>query len=58
MQRKYDWENEDLDIGDGKLDDEHISKFTDIPAEIPGVRMEVHEQPDVGAIQAPPVPTK
>ena len=58
MQRKYDWENADLDIGDGKLESEHVSKFTDIPAEIPGVRMEAHEQPDVGAIQAPPIPTK
>ena len=28
-----------------------------IPAEITGVRMEAHVQPDIGAIQAPPVPT-
>ena len=28
-----------------------------IPAEIPGVRMEAHVQPDIGDIQAPPVPT-
>ena len=32
MQRKYYWQNEVLDIGDGKLEPEHISKFTDIPA--------------------------
>ena len=57
LKRKYDWENEDLDPGSGKVEEEHISKFSHIPAEIPGVRMEAHVQPDVGAIQAPPVPT-
>ena len=39
------------------MEDEHISKFTHNPAEIPEVRMEAHEQPAVGAVQAPPVPT-
>ena len=28
-----------------------------IPAEIPGVSTEAHLQPDIGDIQAPPVPT-
>ena len=57
MERKYYWENEDLDLGDGKVEEEHVSKFTHIPAKIPGVRMQAHVQPDVGPVQAPPVPT-
>ena len=50
MKREYDWENDDFDVGDAKLEEEHISKFTNLPAEIPGVCMEAHEQPDVGAV--------
>ena len=57
LKQKYDWENDDLDMGDGKLEEEHVSEFTNIPAEIPGVHMEAHEQPDVGGVQAPLVPT-
>ena len=41
LKQKYDWENEDLDLGDGKVGEELVSQlqFTHIPAEIPGVRM-------------------
>ena len=43
-------------LGDGKVEEEHVSKFTHIPSKIPGVRMQAHVQPDVGPVQAPPVP--
>ena len=56
LKQKYDWENEDLDLGDGKVEEELVSQFTHIPAEIPGVRMAAHVQPDTGAVEAPPVP--
>ena len=42
---------------DGKVEEELVSPFTHIPAEIPGVRMAAHVQPDTGAVEAPPVPT-
>ena len=57
LKQKYDWENEDLDLGEGKVEEELVSKFTHIPAEIPGVRMAAHVQPDTEAVQAPLVPT-
>ena len=57
LKQKYSWENDDLDVDDGKVEEELVSKFTHIPAEIPGVRMAAHVQPDTGAIQAPPVPS-
>ena len=50
MKQTYDWGNDDLDVGDGKLEEEHINKFTNIPAEILGVWIEAHEQPDVGTV--------
>ena len=50
LKQKYDWENEDLDLGDSKVEEELVSPFTHIPAEIPGVRMSIHVQPDTGAI--------
>ena len=53
----YSWDNDDLDLNDGKVEEELVSKFTHIPAEIPGVRMTSHVQPNTGAIQAPPVPS-
>ena len=43
-------------MGDGKVEKELVSQFTHIPAEIPGVRMAAHVQPDTGAVEAPPVP--
>ena len=57
LKQKYDWENEDLDFGNGKVKEELVSQFTHIPAEIPGVSMATHVQPDSGAVQAPPVPS-
>ena len=57
LKQKYDWENEDLDLGDGKVEEELASQFTHIPTEIPGVRMVAHVQSDTGAIEALLVPT-
>ena len=57
LKQKCDWENDDLDITKGKIDSERVSQHMHIPAEIPGVRMEDHVQPDIGAIQVPLVPT-
>ena len=57
LKQKYDWENEDLDLGNGKVEEELVSQFTHIPAEIPGVRMAAHVKSDTGAVEAPPVPT-
>ena len=57
QKQKYDWENEDLDLGNGKVEEELVTQFTHIPAEIPGVRMAAHVKPDTGAVEAPPVPT-
>jgi hypothetical protein len=56
LKQKYSWENDDLDLGYGKVEEELVSNFTHIPAEIPGVHMASHVQPDDGAIEAPPVP--
>ena len=44
-------------MGDGTVGEELVSQFTHIPAEIQGVRMAAHVQPDTGAVEAPPVPT-
>ena len=44
-------------MGDGKVEDELVSQFTHIPAEISGVRMVAHVQSDTGAVEVPPVPT-
>ena len=57
LKQKYDWENDDLDVTEGNVDSERVSQHMHIPAEIPGVRMEDHVQTDIGAIQAPLVPT-
>ena len=57
LKQKYDWQNEDLDLGNGKVEEELVSQFTHIPVEISGVRMAAHVQPDTGAVEAPPVPT-
>ena len=57
LKQKYDWGNKDLDLGDDKVEEELVSQFTHIPAEIPGVCMTAHVQPDTGAVEAPPVPT-
>ena len=56
LKQKYYWENEDLDLGNGKVEEELVSQFTHIPAEIPGVHMAAHVQPATGAVEAPPVP--
>ena len=34
LKQKYDWENEDLDLGNGKVEEELVSQFTHIPSEI------------------------
>ena len=56
LKQKYDWENEDLDLSNGKIEEELVRQFTHIPAEIPGVRISSHVQPDTGAVEAPPIP--
>ena len=53
---KYDWENEDLDVSDGKVEVEPVNAYPHIPAEIPGVLMEYDLQPDEGAVQENPIP--
>ena len=58
LKQKYDWENDYLDVTEGKVDSERVSQHMNIPAEIPGVHMEAHVQPDIGDIQAPLVPTR
>ena len=35
------------------IEEELVSQFTHIPAEIPGVLMAAHVQPDTGAVEAP-----
>ena len=57
LKQKYDWENEGLDFGDGKVEEELVSQFTHIPAEILGVHMAAHVQSDTGVVEAPLVPT-
>ena len=57
LKQNYDWENDDLDVTEGEVDSERVSQHMHIPAEISGVRMEAHVQPDIGDIQAPPVTT-
>ena len=57
LKQKYDWENDDLDVTEGKVYSERLIQHMHIPAEIPGVRMEAHVQPDIGAIHVPPIPT-
>ena len=57
LKQKYEWKNDDLDVTEVKFDSERVSQHMHIPSETPGVRMEAHVQPDIGAIQAPLVPT-
>ena len=57
LKQKYDWKNDDVNVTEGKVDSEHVSQHMHTPAEITGVHMEAHVQPDIGDIQAPPVPT-
>eukprot|EP00957_Ditylum_brightwellii_P066300 5032657-Ditylum_brightwellii.AAC.1 len=53
LKQKYSLGNDDLDLGYGKVKEELVSNFTHISAEIPGVRMASHVQPDGGAVEAP-----
>ena len=39
MKNQYDWDNEDLDVSDGKVEVEPVNVYLHIPAEIPGVIM-------------------
>ena len=57
LKQKYSWENEDLDLGDGKVEEELVSKFTHIPAEILGVCMASYVHFDTGAVLVPLVPS-
>ena len=57
MKNQYDWDNEDLDVSDGKVEVEPVNAYPHIPAEIPGVLMESDLQPDEGALKANPIPT-
>ena len=54
---KYNWENEDLYVSDGKVKVEPVNLYPHIHAEIPGVLMESDLQPDEGAVQVNTIPT-
>ena len=56
MKNKYDWDNGDLDVSDGKFEVEPVGAYPHVPAEIPGVPMESDLQPGEGAVQANPIP--
>ena len=57
LKQKYDWENEDLDVPNGKVEVEPRSNYPRIAAEIPGVCMGSDLQPENGTVQAEPVPS-
>ena len=57
MKNKYDWENEELDLSDGKVEVKPVNAYPHIPAEIPGAIMKYDLQPGEGAVQANPIPT-
>ena len=57
MKNKYDWENEDLDVSDGKVEVKPVNAYPPIYAEIPGVLIEYDLNPDKGAVQANHIPT-
>ena len=57
MKIKYDWENEYLDVSDGKVEIKPVNVYPNIPAEIPGVLLEYEFQPDEGVVQANTIPT-
>ena len=56
MKQKFDQENEDLDVSDGKVEVEPASNYPRIPVEIPGVRLESGLQPENGDVQAELIP--
>ena len=51
MKNKYDWENEDLDVSDGKFEVEAVNTYPHIYAEIPGVLMESDLHPAIGGYE-------
>ena len=57
MKNKYDQENKDLDVSDGKVEIKPVNEYPHIPAEIPGMLLESYLQPDEGAVQVNPIPT-
>ena len=50
LKQKFDWENKDLCVSDGKVEVEPVRNYPHIPAEIPGVRLESDLQPENGAV--------
>ena len=57
MKNKYDWENEDLDVVDGKVEIKLVNAYPHIPVDISGVLPESDLQPDEGSIKANPILT-
>ena len=57
LKQKYDWDKDDLDVTEVKVVSDRVSQHMQIPDEVPGVRVEAHVQPGIGAIHVPPVPT-
>ena len=56
LKQKYDWENEDLDVSESKVEVEPEEVYPNIPAEIPGVRFKSNMLPNNRAVQQEPVP--
>ena len=57
MKNKYDWDNKDLYVYDGKVEVEPINEYPHIPVDISGVPIEYDLHPDEGDVQANPIPT-
>ena len=57
MKNKYDWDNEDLDVSDVKVEIKPVNAYSHITLEIPGVFLEYDLQPDEGAVQENPIST-
>ena len=57
LKQKFDWDNDDLDVSEGKVEATHREFYPHIPAEIPGVRLESDLRPDEGTVQRSPVPS-
>ena len=56
LKQKFDRENDDLDVFNGKIEVEPVSNYPHKLVEIPGVRLESNLQPENGAVQEEPVP--
>ena len=57
LKQKYDWDNDDLDVSEGKVEVAHEEVYPHIPTEIQGVQLESDIRPYDGAVQHAPVPS-